>query len=423
MLELIEVKNYRSLKYISRPLNNFHVLIGANATGKSTFLDVIKFVSDIVNNGIDRAILERVSYYDELTFGGKGGDIEFAIEMGIPENLIDKYGDRSFTKIRYEIRIGKYEETLEHSIKEERVWLLTNDAKYENEKASQKTLFPEFEEHSESVLIDRYKPKKSKRVISKKLGGNDNFYIETSESSGKGWVPCFKLGVKKSALGNLAEDETKFPASTWLKSFLQQGVEMFILNSLLIRRPSPPGQSQSFKTDGSNLPWVVESLRRDTRKYNQWLEHIQTALPDVLDIFTVEREEDRHRYIKIKYSTGIEVPSWLISDGTLRLLALTIPAYIKDLSGIFLIEEPENGIHPKAIECIYESLSSVYSAQIMLASHSPVILSMIEPKHLLCFGQTKDGITDIVSGQEHPKLREWRGNPNLYLLFASGILS
>jgi predicted ATPase len=420
MFSLIEAKNYKSLQFIHRELDSFHVLVGPNATGKSTFLDVIQFLSDIVNFGIDKAIQARAAYFDELTFAGKGGDIEFAVEVILPKNVIQLFNGRNYQIIRYEIRIGQYDG--ENAIKDERVWLLAPNAKYAVREPIQRSLFPIVTNIPESLLIDKYRPKLSKRIISKGEGRNDNFYVELYEGSGKGWLPSFKLGTKKSALGNLPEDETKFPASTWLKFYLQRGVQLFILNSLLIRRPSPPGQSNHFKTDGSNLPWVVENLRKDKRKFNQWIEHIQTALPDILDIVTIEREEDRHRYLKVKYSNNIEVPSWLVSDGTLRLLALTIPAYIESIDGSILIEEPENGIHPKAIECVYQSLSSVYSAQILLASHSPIILSMMEPKHLLCFGKTLEGSTDIVSGLEHPKLKEWKGNPNLSLLFASGIL-
>jgi len=40
MITKIEAKNFRSLKYIEQPLDNFHVLIGANASGKTTFLDI-----------------------------------------------------------------------------------------------------------------------------------------------------------------------------------------------------------------------------------------------------------------------------------------------------------------------------------------------------------------------------------------------
>ena len=112
----------------------------------------------------------------------------------------------------------------------------------------------------------------------------------------------------------------------------------------------------------------------------------------------------------------------MASDGTLRLLALTLLAYIPELSGVYLIEEPENGIHPRAVEAMFQSLSSVYGSQILLATHSPVILSLVDPAHLLCFAKTRDGATDIVLGSNHPALKEWRGETNLSVLFASGVL-
>lgn len=58
------------------------------------------------------------------------------------------------------------------------------------------------------------------------------------------------------------------------------------------------------------------------------------------------------------------------------------PAYIPGLEGAYLIEEPENGIHPRAVETVLQSLSSVYNAQVLLATHSPVILSLAQPEQL-----------------------------------------
>jgi predicted ATPase len=112
----------------------------------------------------------------------------------------------------------------------------------------------------------------------------------------------------------------------------------------------------------------------------------------------------------------------MVSDGTLRLFALTLPAYLPDFQGIYLIEEPENGIHPKAIETVLQSLSSVYAAQILLASHSPVILGCAPTESLLCFAKDDQGATDVVSGPNHPRLREWRGQTDLGTLFAAGVL-
>ena len=51
-----------------------------------------------------------------------------------------------------------------------------------------------------------------------------------------------------------------------------------------------------------------------------------------------------------------------------------------------------------------------------------MILSLVEPQQLLCFAKTPDGATDIVQGSEHPALMEWRGETNLSVLFAAGVL-
>jgi hypothetical protein len=49
---------------------------------------------------------------------------------------------------------------------------------------------------------------------------------------------------------------------------------------------------------------------------------------------------------------------------------------------------------------------------------------MVEPRNLLCFAKDASGATDIVSGDEHPALRDWKqGQPDLGVLFAAGILS
>jgi predicted ATPase len=149
---------------------------------------------------------------------------------------------------------------------------------------------------------------------------------------------------------------------------------------------------------------------------------VRIALPDLEAVRTVLREDDRHRYLKLAYEGGLEIPSWMASDGILRLLALTLPAYLSQLKNVYLIEEPENGIHPRAVDTMYQSLSSVYDAQILMATHSPVILSAAKLDDVLCFAKTDDGATDIVSGNEHPELADWRGEVNLGTLFASGVL-
>jgi len=157
-------------------------------------------------------------------------------------------------------------------------------------------------------------------------------------------------------------------------------------------------------------------------RLDDWIEHVRTSLPDVRSIHTREKPEDRSRYLEVSYAGGFVAPSWLLSDGTLRMLALTLLAYVRDPASLLLIEEPENGIHPRALETVIESLASVYDGQIFCATHSPLVLSLIELDSLLCFGKTASGTVDLIRGVDHPGLGEWRSALHLGDLLAMGLL-
>lgn len=418
MISLIEALNFRCLKYIHQPLGPFHILVGPNASGKTTFLDVVALLGRLVSEGLEAAIYERTRNFQDLVWTRSGERFELAIEAVIPIILSERIANEQFNTIRYEISLGIDPETREVSVLAEKVLLKEN----QSVAPVQRTLFPKEITPPATILTSARTPG-TRTVINKVPGGNDNFYSEVYRESGKGWVPAFKFGPRKSALGNLPEDESKFPVATWLKGLLAEGVQQLVLNSMLIRKASPPGQVRGFRPDGSNLPWVIDNLQKKAPdRFRDWIAHLRTALPDIKDIRTVARPDDRHRYLVLCYDGDLEVPSWVASDGTLRLLALTLPAYLPDLKGVYLIEEPENGIHPRAVETMFQSLSSVYDAQILLATHSPVILSIAEANQVLCFAKTSEGATDIVLGSEHPALKEWRGETNLGVLFAGGVL-
>ncbi len=418
MISLIEALDFRCLRYVSQPLGPFHVLVGPNASGKTTFLDVIGFLGRLVSDGLDAAVGERTQNFQDLVWGRSGTRFELAVEASIPGDLRVRLANQNHDTIRYEVALGIDPDTSETAILAEK-GLLKEEGQ---DPPIQRSIFPADILPPVTVLASKGSSR-GRTVLNKVPGGNDNFYSEVYQEKGKGWAPAFRLGPRKSALGNLPEDESKFPVATWLKRLLAEGVQQFVLNSQVIRLASPPGQVRGFKPDGSNLPWVVENLQKGSpERFRDWIAHVQTALPDIVDIRTVIREDDRHRYLMICYRGGIEVPSWVASDGTLRLLALTLPAYLTDFRGVYLIEEPENGIHPRAVEAVYQSLSSVYNAQILMATHSPVILSIADAHQVLCFARNAEGATDIVRGDKHPALEEWRGETNLGVLFAAGVL-
>ncbi len=418
MLTRLQTRGYRSLKSIDRELGSFRALVGPNASGKSTFLDIVGFVSDLMRHRGDIVVTvqERSSTFEKLLWMGQGEAFQLAIEAEIPATVRSALSESlaAHSRVRYEIEVGMSDN--EVGLNHEILWLVTPSATKEPQQVE---LFPAMQAAMPAVLTSAGRGRKV--AVKKNPGGNDNYY---NEGKRKTYNPSFKLGRSKSALANLPADADNFPASTWFRDYLERGVQPFVLNSQSIREPSPPGLGRRFRTDGSNLPWVVEELRAEKKRFSSWLNHVRTALPDIRDITTVEQPENRHRYLVIHYSNGAAVPSWLASDGTLRLLALTIPAYLPGIEGTFLIEEPENGIHPRALETVLQSLSSIYGGQVLLATHSPVALNLIEPAQILCFAKDESGATDIVSGDQHPALRDWRqGEPDLGVLFASGILS
>ena len=139
-------------------------------------------------------------------------------------------------------------------------------------------------------------------------------------------------------------------------------------------------------------------------------------------IEVVEREEDHHCYFRISYQGGYEVTSSGLSEGTLRILTLTVLPYLESLPNIIFLEEPENGIHPQAIEVVLQSLSSVYESQVLISSHSPIVLANTKLEHIICARLNKDGAATIISGEDHPQLKDWKGRLDLGTLFAAGVL-
>jgi len=416
----IQTNGYRCLRSIDQALGTFNALVGPNASGKTTFLDVPAFLGDLVASGgkVLEAIEMRSSIFDDLVWMGGGGSFQLAVESEIPRAVRDEMSAEHAEKhsaVRYEVEIGMDRERNELGLNHEALWLLQSA---EPPCSEQRELFPAPAANPETIFI---KPGRGrKRIITNNPERNANYYADGKKT----YNPSFRLGRKVAALANIPADRESFVVAPWFRNLLDEGVQSLVLNSQMIRQPSPPGLGLGFQTDGSNLPWVIDRLRRDERRFQGWIDHVRTALEDIEDIDTIERPEDRHRYLVVHYSNGAAVPSWLVSDGTLRLLALTITAYLDDLDGVFLIEEPENGIHPRAIETALQSLSSIDESQVLIATHSPVALNMLDPAHVLCFAKDESGATDIVSGNLHPLLRDWkRGDPDFGVLFAAGILS
>ncbi|HXP88951.1 MAG TPA: AAA family ATPase [Bryobacteraceae bacterium] len=86
----IEAKNYRGLKEVSQPLNSFEILVGANASGKSTFLDVVEFLSDLMTDGLEAAVEMRTRNFHDLVWGREGNTFRFHVRAKLPPRSLSE---------------------------------------------------------------------------------------------------------------------------------------------------------------------------------------------------------------------------------------------------------------------------------------------------------------------------------------------
>ncbi len=401
MFRMIEARYYKCLRRVSVCLAPFNILIGPNASGKSSLLDVFEFLQDAIESDVEEAVRKRVNSLRELVWKHEEAQpgFEIAVEVDIPESL----RTNGYNRIRYEVGVGLGENDQGIVVTGENLWLIPDTLK-KSLPAVQRTLFPMEQKDRPVVHPSGAKSPKGYRVVVRKVrpGGNDYFRSERT-----GWNITFRLSPRRLAFSGLPEDADRFPVALWFKDLIGEGIQMLRLNSLAMRSPCPADAPRLFHPDGSNLPLMVKMLRKEHRtRFDWWIGHLQTVLEDLEDVEVRERPENRSQYLVVRYKNQLDVPSWMLSDGTLRLLALTLIAYLPPKDRVYLIEEPENGIHPRAIETVFQALSSVYEGQVFLATHSPLFMALAKPDDLLVFGRVESGATDIVRGSDHPALQE-----------------
>jgi hypothetical protein len=383
MISRIEALNYRCLRYVAQDLDTFHVLVGPNASGKSTFLDVFALMSDLITLGPDGAVAKRVPDFRDLVWMRDRGHFEVAVEVRIPEDRREKFKNGGYGRARYELSLGIRNDDEQPTIVAETFWLIPSESKTAGIPKTRK-LFPELASPPETILRrGRKGPDGWKKIVNKVAdSGNDYFSSETSN-----WNNLFRLGPQKSALANLPEDATKFPVATWFKELLMIGIDRVALNSERMRQPSPPRAPKVFLPDGSTLPWVVDRLAsRHPERFRDWINHVRTGLPELKTIESIERPEDRHRYLVLELQNGLKVPSWAASDGTLRLLALTLLAYLSDTSRVFLVEEP--GV---------QSIQSRAAAVVPITDQPRLIVATSATGFTLDFCRTRDASRMAIS--------------------------
>lgn len=407
MIQLLQVRNFRMLRSNSVALQPFQILVGQNASGKSTFLGALQLIGDILKGGVQFALDRLAASFYDLCFDVTE-PIALAVELAVPRGGENR-------RLRYEIEVGI---DLEHGLRVLRENLFIIPSSFE----TQPSLFGP--EALTVPAIHKTAPRSWRKVVSKTEEGRDYFRDEKTD-----WNNVFRFGLDKAALGSLPEDPDRFPLSIAVRNTLRDGIRTLVLDAEEMRSASPPGGSTKLALNGSNLPHVVRAFqKRDAVLFGHWVLHVANAVDGLESVEVREREEDRFLVLQARFRGQHQepVPSWMLSDGTLRLMALTLLSYAatEDDVDIYLIEEPENGLHPLAIQVAYESLSAPppYS-QILCATHSPIFLAHAALDQALVFRRAMEGFSIVRRGPEIPELEEWSDRVSLPDLFVTGVLA
>jgi predicted ATPase len=115
-----------------------------------------------------------------------------------------------------------------------------------------------------------------------------------------------------------------------------------------------------------------------------------------------------------------------MSDGTIRALSMLV-AIFDPTPSLVIIEEPENSLHPWATRVIVEACREAcknFAKQIILSTHSPVVLDAVDPDVVFVVWNEIDGTIANHLTELDPHARElWaEGESTLSDLVDSGYV-
>lgn len=406
MIQHVEILRYRCHRFSAVELQPFQVLTGRAGAGKTALLDALRLLSDMVAFGLDDALEARSDTFTDLLWQSPAGmgapnGFEIAVECPLPADLprpvSDRLRDAGFTLCRYELEIGADLETGLPGVRTEKCLLM--DRPRREARDPQQPLFPADPVVPRTILSPRGL-RGTKTVVHKLPGSNDKFYDET----GDGWDLSFRLGTSRLALAGLPEDEQRFPVARWLRRLLIEGVRWEVPDLAAVRRPLPPRPGQPDRwllPNASNLAVVVARLQEALPgTVGDWTAMLRLLEPDLVDVRVAERPIDRARCLTVRYRGGAEVPAGSLSEGLLRYMALSLPSVVPPPAGLRLIESPETGQHPDALEAVARTLQLDQPSQRLVTTRSPDLLRHLPPGAVLNVDKDETGATIFRSEQK-----------------------
>jgi predicted ATPase len=376
------------------------VLVGANSSGKSNFIKALQFLFSAMTKGLSKAI-DEFGGYENICFRRtrrSKGSIHFAIKFDF------KFSD-----------IGRF-------IAFERISRTYFDSRvifqYRFEfKAGGETIDAPYSVTHEDLKCQIINSIVKEAWFSISRNGNviDDFQITSEQDLLK--IFGFIEDPKKHFLG-ISIPSTELMVETLFPLLLAVPISNFFkscrayhLTPEEARKPvDPSGSDIMLDKFGGNLASVIRYFKREQPEdFGNLMEHARIAVASIKDVSS--RYTDNKLLSYKVAEEGFRRP-WLpedVSDGTIQSLCLFLPLEDRRIK-LAAYDEPENSVHPWIQEhftdtCIQKATEN--HKQVILATHSKIIVDRIPPYALYMIERSPSGETIIRKAEQaNPELRQ-----------------
>lgn len=382
-IKRIKAKNFKSFKELDVELGDLNILIGANASGKSNFVDIFRFLRDIEDTNLNSAISIQGGF-DNLRNINSEPSEPLTLEVVSDRKFLLPTADRGkrivieIYEIKYRVSIKLRDAGVGFAVDEES---LTHKCNFYD--LPGQNIYEKGDLYGEGRIDLIYKNGKTDISVNppKPLTHVDIYPPQSEDWADRGSL--------------LASSIRFFHMSPSPSSEIFGDIPIYDFDSKSVRKSAPIAAKAELEENGSNLAVVVKNIMESADGKRKLLNLVTYLLPFVDDL-SVERQIDKSFLLRLRerYSEKY-LPVDLISDGTIDMIALTVALYFGKES-LAIIEEPDKGVHPHLIsKAVHMMEDASRNKQIIITTHSPEVVKYANPDNLLLISRDKDGFSSV----------------------------
>ena len=397
MLTRLEVDGFKSFEQLAIDLAPLTVIVGNNAAGKSNLFDVVQLLANLATRDVAEAVKDMRGEPLELfrqTAGGRSRQIRLAAEVLVDPLTRDPWGSKvkfNHTRLRYEVTLER--RTLKPGIERVQVAHEAVTPIMRKDDRWAKWMQPSKAFRAASLKYARQKP----WLTTEERDEGLTFSVHQDGKAGRTRPASAAEATVLSSITN-----AEFPHLFALREEMRHW-RLLQLDPALLRRPVPATAADILAADGSNLAAVLARLKAETGTeahpsgvLTDIAAELNNLIPGISRLDAQLHEASREYRIELTMRDGLPFSSRVISDGTLRVLALLTLLHDPRQRGLICFEEPENGVHPARIKQLIQRLRDLVTdpegvaeddetlplTQLFLNRHSPVVRSALIDKTL-----------------------------------------